>query len=345
MSLMNKPASDRQSKRRSVSRMRLAHPGRFLLRIGMLALLIAIVILTLGYLKEAGQTGASAGGQASPMGSLSPLTAPLSPTPTPAPTPTPTPTPPPAPEGHVWSDLLVVLDPGHGGRDPGTCTPDESIQEKDITLDVALRCAQLLAQENIPVLLTRTEDKALADTVNADLAARSRMANEADATLYVSIHVNSLDLGIRGAAGVFGLESYYRGKNSPYEAFDGEWLATHIGEQAAASSGNQLLAVIKRSLAVLRETRMPAVLLEIGYLTNTGDAERLQSDTYRQDIATGVARGITDAVALLAPQEYKGVRQVLKKLPEPTPVPTPTPTQGGEPAQEGSENPPEVTND
>ena len=343
MSLMNRPAADRQSKGRRVGRMRLAHPGRFLLRIGMLALLIVIAILTLGYLKEDRQMGAAASGQASPMESLPPLAA--TPTPTPPPTPTPTPTPPPAPEGHEWRDLLVVLDPGHGGRDPGTCTPDESIQEKDITLDVALRCAQLLAQERIPVLLTRTEDKALADTVNADLAARSRMANEADATLYVSIHVNSLDLGIRGAAGVFGLESYYRGKDSPYEAFDGEWLATHIGEQAAASSGNQLLGVIKRSLAVLRETRMPAVLLEIGYLTNTGDAERLQSDTYRQDIATGVARGIADAVALLEPQEHNGVRQVLKRLPEPTPVPTPTPTPSGAPAQDDAEDPPEVTND
>jgi N-acetylmuramoyl-L-alanine amidase len=283
-----------------------------------LVLCVAAGILLLGYLRESGLTGSQA--DASGANPSQPVfSAPVS-TPLPA-TPTPAPTPPPAPDGQAWSDVLVVLDPGHGGRDPGTCSPDERIQEKDITLDVALRCARLLEQADIPVLLTRTEDLALAETVNADLAARSALANEADATLFVSIHVNSLELDVRGNAGVYGLECYYKGKESPYGAWDDAWLARQIGERAAAASGNRLIGVIRRSLAVLRETRMPAVLLEIGYLSNREDTVRLESETYRQDIAEGIFGGVVEALGALAPKRHEGVLQVLKRLPQEEPEP------------------------
>lgn len=296
-------------------KMVLVNPGRFLIRVLMLVAAVSVGMLLLGYLRESGLAGQSA---AVPAGS-SDMPAPVGPAPTSAPppaTPVPTPTPLPPPDGYAWSDVLVVLDPGHGGRDPGTCTADDRVQEKAITLDVALRCARSLESAGIPVLLTRTEDVALAETVNADLAARSGMANGADATLFVSIHVNSLELDVRGNAEVFGLESYYRGKESPYDAWDDEWLASLIGEKAAAASGNRLIGTIRRSLAVLRETSMPAVLLEIGYLSNTGDLARLESDSYRQAIAEGVSEGIEQAVARLSPTQRNGVRQVLKRLPE-----------------------------
>ena len=320
MSLTNKTRQDRISDNRRDARVRLVHPVRFLVRLGVLAAVVALVLLLAGYLRDAGQTT-----RQSPESSLSAVI-PLESTPAPTPVPTPTllPTPPPAPAGYVWRDLLVVLDPGHGGRDPGTCTPDESLQEKDVTLDIALRSQRLLLQEGISVMLTRTEDVALEESVNADLAARSRLANDADASLFVSVHVNSLDLRERGAASVFGLESYYRGKESPFAALDDLWLATRIGENAAQRSGNKLLGVHKRSLAVLRETHMPAVLLEVGYLSNEDDAARLVSDAYRQQIAEGIVQGISEAVTLLEPQEHNGVRQILKKLPAPTAAATPT---------------------
>ena len=318
MPLHHTPLSDGEKKENAPERLRLARPGRFFARLGLLVLLAAAIILTAGYLREAGQTNASGDRPATP--APTPAATPL-PTPTPGPTPTPTPTPPPAPDGYAWHNLLVVLDPGHGGRDPGTCTSDESLQEKDVTLDVARRCAELLEAGGIPVLLTRTGDVALADTVNQDLAARSRMANEADATLYISIHVNSLDLSQRGAAGVFGLECYYREKDPVYDALGDQWLATRIGEAVSTATGNRLLGVFPRSLAVVRETDMPAVLLEIGYLTNQEDEARLRSDAYRQQVAEGIAQGAAEAVALLDPQTYKGTRRVLKRLPLPTPSP------------------------
>lgn len=320
MSLTNKPRQERISDNRRDARVRLVHPVRFLVRLGVLVALVALVLLLAGYLRDAGQ-GIRHSPESSPSAVI-PLES--TPAPTPVPTPTPLPTPPPAPAGYVWRDLLVVLDPGHGGRDPGTCTPDESVQEKEVTLDVALRCQRLLLQQGLPVMLTRTEDVALEESVNADLAARSRLANDADASLFVSVHVNSLNLREQGAAAVFGLESYYRGKESPFDALDDLWLATRVGENAAMRSGNKLLGVHKRSLAVLRETHMPAVLLEIGYLTNEEDAARLVSETYRQQIAEGIAQGIQEAVTRLEPQENNGVLQILKKLPEPTAAATPS---------------------
>ena len=331
MSSTNKTPQDRFMDNGREKRMRLVHPGRFLTRVGMLAAVVVLVLLLAGSLRESGQTAPAS--PASPeQASMLPAAIP---SPTPKPTPTPSPTPPPAPDGYAWSDLLVVLDPGHGGRDPGTCTADEAVQEKDITLDVALRCEQLLRAQRIPVMLTRTEDVALEERVNADLAARSQMANDADASLFVSVHVNSLDLRERGAAGVFGLESYYRVKENAYDALDDAWLATRIGEHASRSSGNKLIGVYKRSLAVLRETHMPAVLLEIGYLTNQEDLERLVSEAYRQRIAEGIVQGITEAVTLLEPQEYNGVLRILKKKAEPTAAATPSGPPGAESSSPG----------
>ena len=326
---------DSETKESGTGRLRLAHPGKFFARLGMLAACVAVLVLTVGYLREAGRIngpgGLNAGSSTIPAVRPTPVS-------TPSPIPTPAATPPPAPEGYVWQELLVVLDPGHGGRDPGTCTSDESLQEKEVTLDVALRCAALLEAEGIPVLLTRSEDVALADTVKQDLAARSRLANMADATLYISIHVNSLELSQRGAADVKGLECYYRDKEPVYDALDDEWLATHIGDVVSATTENLLLGVYPRSLAVLRETDMPAMLLEIGYLTNQEDEARLRSDAYRQRVAEGVARGAADAVALLEPRTFNNVQRVLKKLPAPTPLPAADGMETGSHAQPAGEN-------
>ena len=288
-------------------RYRLRNPVRFIRRVGMLLLLLAAAwLVSRAFAPD--RSGASA---------QTPSISPASPTPTgtAAPTATPEPTPDPAPAGTEWTNLLVVIDAGHGGRDPGTVSPDETIYEKHIALDVAKRCAAALENAGVPVLMTREEDQELASTVKADLRARSKLANDAGATLFVSIHVNSLELSQHGATGVFGLEAYYQNKENLFAGLSDKMLAEAVGNRVATSTGQPLNAVIRRGLAVLSGTRMPGMLLEIGYLSNAEDRVRLQDDTYCGQVADGVARAVLETIGTLRLETRNGVSQVLRNLP------------------------------
>jgi N-acetylmuramoyl-L-alanine amidase len=103
-------------------------------------------------------------------------------TPIPTPTPEPTPTPYPVPEGKIMEEVIIVLDPGHGGRDPGTISPyQEDFYEKDVTLDIAKRVQAILVENGIQVVMTREGDERLVDSQKEDLAARAEVANKSNA--------------------------------------------------------------------------------------------------------------------------------------------------------------------
>ncbi len=226
--------------------------------------------------------------------------------------PVPSSTLPPTPEGQQWRDFTVVLDAGHGGRDPGALSPkDERIVEENITLGVALACREQLEKAGFRVLMTREDDTALADTVAADLAARAELANRAEATLFISIHVNSIDLKIGGAAAVSGMDCYYAEKDNLFPEFTDERLAILLGEGMTAANGNKLNGIIKKRLAVVRSTKMPATLVEIGYITNTTDQERLTRESYRDDTAEGITEGVMRAAAELPAEKRDGVWKIL----------------------------------
>ncbi len=115
-----------------------------------------------------------------------------------------------APAGYAWSELLIVLDAGHGGRDPGAVSPESpEVLEKDIALAIVLLCRDKLEAEGIPAILTRESDIALARKIQADLDVRTAAANDADASLFISIHVNSLELSTPGARNISGMECYF----------------------------------------------------------------------------------------------------------------------------------------
>ena len=317
------------------ARYRLRNPARFFRRAGSLLLLAVAVWLA---------TRAFAASWREPAGEAVPTNATAGlpvrqdeSAPTPAATPAPTPDPPPA--GTEWRDLLVVIDAGHGGRDPGTVSPDETIYEKNITLDVAKRCAAALEAAGVPVRMTREADVELAPTVKADLRARCGIANEAGATLFVSIHVNSLELTQHGAAGVYGLEAYYQDKENLFAGLTDKLFAQTVGDRVAQATGQPLNAVIRRGLSVLTGTDMPGVLLEIGYLSNAGDRSRMQEAAYCDEVAEGVAHAVLDAVAALRQEDRNGVRQVLRNLPgqpantygaTPEPTTEPSPDAAGD---------------
>lgn len=171
--------------------------------------------------------------------------------------------------------FLVVLDPGHGGEDPGAVV-DEAL-EKDINLAVALLVKeQLEEQEGITVFMTREED------VTLSLTERSDFANQENADLYVSIHANSLEDS--SFAGIFTF--YHPDKNSsraPAEA---------IQAAVSAASGGLDRGVRSENYAVLRETNMPAVLVETGFMTCPEELALLVDADYQKLLAQGITQGI-----------------------------------------------------
>jgi len=291
---------------------RLRKPVRFFRRIGIVALIGIIVLIMAGFIKKsASEMTASPVAMPAPSGTemATPLPEPEA---TPVPEPEATPILTEAPEGFVWKELLVVLDAGHGGRDPGAVSPDgPEVLEKDITLAIVRYCREMLEAEGVPVLLTRESDKALAEKVQADLDVRSAVANNAEATLFVSIHVNSLELSLTGAKDVTGMECYYAKKENLYPPVTDAIFANRLGESMAAKNGKKLNTVIENRLAVLRATKMPAVLVEVGYLSNADDLESMNSEAYRETTARGIADAILLTVADLTPVKVNGVWNVL----------------------------------
>ena len=212
----------------------------------------------------------------------------------------------------------VVIDAGHGGNDPGTTTT--GLIEKEVTLDVALRLRRLLEKNGFEVVVTRTDDHLI------PLRERAGLANKSDGDIFVSIHVNSLASGIAN----HGVETYYLGAtNDPYltklaaqengtsgySLADVRRLLDRIYADVRRDESQRLADTIQKKLfeglrgqdgalenwgvkrapfLVLVATEMPAVLAEVGCLTDQRDVVMLQRSDYRQQIAQSLYRGIRD---------------------------------------------------
>lgn len=179
---------------------------------------------------------------------------------------------------------VVVLDAGHGGSDPGASSVTGR-KEKEFNLAVALLVQQQLQNDpDIELVLTRN-----GDTYPA-LQERSALANQLNANLFVSIHANSLEKSEKNAL-VNGSETYYTKADS--KAF-AEVLHKHL----IAATGLKDNGVRVKNLHVTRETKMPAVLLEAGYLSNVNDEAVLYSPDTQQRVADGIVAGIKEYLGL-----------------------------------------------
>ncbi len=218
--------------------------------------------------------------------------------------------------------LVVAIDPGHGGDKDGAVS-DAGLKEKDVCLAVARKLAAKLEAEGHRVLLTRAKDVAL------PLEARIALANREGADLFVSIHANSMPEPLRGRT--HGVETYFLSAEATgaealavarAENADGETaraagpagavdaiLADLARSQAHADSSRlayalhgKLLAVTGRKdrgvhqapFVVLEGAAMPAVLLEIGYLSHAAEAAKLATGAEQEAIAAALAFGIED---------------------------------------------------
>ena len=171
---------------------------------------------------------------------------------------------------------LVVIDPGHGGRDPGAIGIG-GLQEKQINTTISNRVQQRLQEAGLTVLMTRTSDQSV------DLDARAQFANQAGADLFVSIHANAISMD---RPEVNGLETYYLSS--------GERLARSIHNSVLRNTGMADRGVRQARFYVLRYTTMPAVLVETGFVTGSVDAARFRNPAAVNQIADGIARGILD---------------------------------------------------
>ncbi|MCX5696973.1 MAG: N-acetylmuramoyl-L-alanine amidase [Candidatus Omnitrophica bacterium] len=214
----------------------------------------------------------------------------------------------------------IVIDAGHGGKDPGT-TGKTGLKEKDINLDIARRLARILKNSGVNVIMTRTND------TYPSLARRVAIANNAKADLFMSIHTNA-----NRVRSLKGFEVYYvspkaddskRALASAREAalnldkscFAGNslylratvWdllytynrgesmeLASSICHTIHKNVDVCVLGVKNANFFVLRGARMPAVLVEIGFLSNSKEERLLKNNFYRQEIAESLTRGLED---------------------------------------------------
>ena len=177
------------------------------------------------------------------------------------------------------SKITIAIDPGHGGNQPGAVYPDENgndVKEKDLTLPMSLMLADILEERGYNVVLTRTGD----DSVS--LADRAKMANAAQAEVFVSIHCNALD-----RTDYEGIFTYYYPNSTR-----GEALAKQVQAGVVASTGGIGRGTPSANFQVLRETTMPAVLVETGFMTHPGELARLCDPDYQQKIAQGIADGV-----------------------------------------------------
>lgn len=232
------------------------------------------------------------------------------PTATPTPSPTPTPSQTPLPEGKVLRDVIVCIDPGHGGRDPGTTSPyDEALLEKDIVLDMGLRLREKLEEAGVKVVMTREVDKELHELVDEDVRARPRIANEVKATFFVSIHVNAFDTKIKNFDIYNGTEVYHYGKT--HGEFTSKQFAEIMGEEIDAVTDTQFNGIATRELGVLRLSEMPALLIETAYITNREDEARLRSDKFREDMVQGIFNGTMRILETMGAFKEDGVYKIL----------------------------------
>ncbi|WP_456829611.1 N-acetylmuramoyl-L-alanine amidase [Deinococcus sp. UYEF24] len=180
----------------------------------------------------------------------------------------------------------VVIDPGHGGSDPGAIG---QVVEKEVTLAVARRVRADLNAAGIDVLMTRDSDTQLAASKNTDLAMRAALGTGV-AQLFVSIHVNSTEAS--SALKGYGIETWWNPNNPSSQA-----LAQNIQQDAVAATAAYSRGLKNtHSLAVLRQSRIPAALVEIGYTSHPVDGQNLADSNYLDRVAYGVASGIRDAL-------------------------------------------------
>ncbi|MBP1914463.1 N-acetylmuramoyl-L-alanine amidase [Lederbergia galactosidilyticus] len=187
------------------------------------------------------------------------------------------------------SGKIIYLDPGHGGPDGGA--GDSEALEKDIALEVSRKLRDYLQEQGALVLMTRETDKDLAGDVRgysrrkrADLHKRVELVNESDADLVISIHLNAIPSPRWSGAQTFYMPHYAANKRA----------ATFIQAELVETLENtNRKAKVIENVYLLKKSKKPSALVEIGFLSNPTERENLLLDSYQDKVAFSIYKGIT----------------------------------------------------
>ena len=188
----------------------------------------------------------------------------------------------------------IFLDPGHGGSDPGAVSG--GVREKDLTLSVYNKVSSKLASLGYTVLTSRNVDK------DVDLVERAKQANNANADMLLSIHFNA---GGRGVAR--GIETYYyqsqadrvpkinkENHNNAERLERSRKLANKVQQNLLYQTGANDRGVKRASFTVLRETSIPSILVELGFIDNPEERNKIKTNEYQERLANGIVDGIVE---------------------------------------------------
>ncbi|MCX7993126.1 MAG: N-acetylmuramoyl-L-alanine amidase, partial [Fimbriimonadales bacterium] len=187
--------------------------------------------------------------------------------------------------GGKLSDKIIVIDPGHGGAQPGARWREGNkvIEEKTIVLAIGLHIADLLSREGAKVILTRSDDKAVG------LSERPTIANHAGAHFFISIHCDSNPRPNSAS----GTTIYYHRNDADSRALGQAILNEMVKVSGLPSRGVRSDTMLyQNGLAVLRHSQVPTVLIEVGYLNHSFDRARLVEPAFQKRVAGAIVRGL-----------------------------------------------------
>ncbi|SCV18541.1 Putative N-acetylmuramoyl-L-alanine amidase YrvJ [Bacillus cereus] len=174
------------------------------------------------------------------------------------------------------SEKAIILDPGHGGNDPGSIGSNGT-REKDITLKTAKNIQKKLEEKGMTVILTREDDTFVS------LKDRVAIAQNKSADLFLSIHYDGFT-----TSDVNGVTTYYN--KGLREWTIAKMIHGHLFKHIQAKNRG----VKSGDYYVLRENQKTSILLELGYITNPKDEERMNSQQFQADVASGVVSGVIE---------------------------------------------------
>ena len=191
----------------------------------------------------------------------------------------------------------VLLDAGHGGEDPGAVSDYSETKEKDINLNIAKKIQTILSNDNIPVKMTRLEDKLeySDDTTNIvqkrrqDLVRRKKMMDENNNGINVSIHLNKFP-----QTQYFGAQTFFAA-NSPESKELANKIQKKIRENVDKNNTREAL-LKKEPIIILKNVKNPTVIVECGFLSNEDEEKKLISPQYQEKLAVAISEGIKDFI-------------------------------------------------
>ncbi|MDT8012314.1 N-acetylmuramoyl-L-alanine amidase CwlD [Clostridium perfringens] len=191
------------------------------------------------------------------------------------------------------TNKVILLDAGHGGIDPGALSDDESVEEKDINLQITLKLRELLESSGCLVLLTREDDvslyeespdKTTREKYNENLKNRKKMIEESGVDAFVSVHLNKFE-----QSKYYGAQTFY-----PQGQDDSKLLSKFIQDELkrVVDETNQREVKPSNDIYLLKDNKIPSVLIECGFLSNEKESKLLNDEKYQEKVAWAIYAGI-----------------------------------------------------